>query len=185
MREECSSFAEKLTGLFSDIIVKTMNVQLLRDLEEMGITISQLQALSLVAERRSHSVGELAERLGVTHPAAVKLTQRLRDKGLIERAVSETDHRQAVLSATSAGYDLVNRIRCERAQRLSRILDRMGAADRLAMMRGLESFVTAALQDEGALDGLCWSCQTLLPTDCKDFAALARRQMLVLSRDSG
>ena len=103
MREECSSFAEKLTGLFSDIIVRTMNVQLLRDLEEMGITVSQLQALTLVAERRSHSVGELAERLGVTHPAAVKLTQRLHDKGLIEREVSNTDHRQSVLSATVPG----------------------------------------------------------------------------------
>src|SRR5437763_4296203 len=120
MREECSSFAEKLTGLFSDIIVKTMNVQLLRDLEEMGITVSQLQALTLVAERRSHSVGELAERLAVTHPAAVKLAQRLHDKGLIDRSTPESDHRQSVLTATCHGRELVNRIRRERAQRLSR-----------------------------------------------------------------
>jgi DNA-binding MarR family transcriptional regulator len=183
MREECSSFAEKLTGLFSDIIVRTMNVQLLRDLEEMGITVSQLQALTLVAERRSHSVGELAEGLGVTHPAAVKLAHKLHEKGLIERSVSETDHRQSLLSATASGRDLVNRIRRERAQRLSGILGRMGAEDRLAMMRGLESFVTAALQDERALDGLCWSCQTLLPTDCKDFAALTERQMLIVARE--
>jgi len=183
MREECSSFAEKLTGLFSDIIVKSMNVQLLRDLEEMGITLSQLQALTLIAERRGHSVGELAERLGVTHPAAVKLANRLHEKGLIERAVPASDHRQSLLSVTCAGRELVNRIRWERAQRLSRILDRMDAEARLAMMRGLESFVTAALQDEGALDGICWSCQTLLPTDCKDFALLSERQTFLVSRE--
>ena len=35
-----------------------------------------------------------------------------------------------------------------------------------------ESFaakITAALRNEGALDALCQSCQTLLPTDCMDF----------------
>ena len=46
MREECTSFAEKLTGLFTDIVIRTMTVQLLRDLDELGITFAQLQALT-------------------------------------------------------------------------------------------------------------------------------------------
>ena len=41
--------------------------------------------------------------------------------------------------------------------------------ERHALILGLERFVTTALMDEGALNGLCQSCQTLLPTDCKDW----------------
>src|SRR3712207_6305141 len=114
MREECISFAEKLTGLFSDIIFKTLNVQLVRELDELDITLAQLQALTFVAGRRDCSVGALADGLGVTHPAAVKAVDRLVRKGLMTRGVSATDHRQAVLSATMEGRDLVNEIRQQR-----------------------------------------------------------------------
>jgi DNA-binding MarR family transcriptional regulator len=169
MREECISFAEKLTGLFSDIIFKTMNVQLVRELDDLDITLAQLQALTFVAGHRDCSVGALAEGLGVTHPAAVKAVDRLARKRLMTRGVSANDHRQAVLCATPEGRQLVNEIRQQRTQRLARVLDQMAPDERLALIRGLEKFVTTALMDESALHGLCQSCQTLMPTDCKDW----------------
>lgn len=180
MREACSSFAEKLTGLFSEIVFKTMTVQLLRDLEEMEISLSQLQALNWIAERRCSTVGDIAGGLSVTHPAAVKLINRLEEKRWVDRTVSPSDHRQSMISATPAGRELVNAVRSERMQRLQQVLDRMAPADREALIRGLESFVTAALQSEGALDGICWSCQTLLPTDCQDFARLHEGNVTLL-----
>lgn len=169
MREACNSFAEKLTGLFSDIIFKTMTVQLLRELEDLDITLPQLQALTYVAEHQKCSIGALADGLGVTHPAAVKSVERLVKKGLVARAVAASDHRQAQLTATPEGRQLVNEIRLQRTQRLTRVLDRMLPEERLALIRGLEKFVTAALRDERALDGLCLSCQTLMPSDCRDW----------------
>jgi DNA-binding MarR family transcriptional regulator len=168
MREECTSFAEKLTSLFSEIIFKTMSVQLLRDLEELDITLSQLQALTHVGERQKCSVGDIAEGLGVTHPAAVKMVDRLLKKGLISRSVSPADHRQAEIQITPEGRRLVNAVRLERTQRLSRVLDQMSPADRRALIMGLERFVEAST-DARALDRICRSCQTLLPTDCKDW----------------
>src|SRR5436309_6248571 len=171
MREECTSFAEKLTSLFSDIIFKTMTVQLLRELDDLDISLPQLQALTYVAEHRNCSVGALAEGLGVTHPAAVKTLDRLVKKGLVARAVAASDHRQAQLAATPGGRNLVNEIRRQRTERLARVLDKMAPEERLAMIRGLEKFVTTALMDEGALHGLCLSCQTLMPTDCKDWVS--------------
>src|SRR4051794_7559160 len=103
MREECGSFAEKLTGLFSDIVIKTMTVQLLRELDEREITLSQLQALTHIAERGHCSIGAIAEGLGVTHPAAVKLVDKLVRKGLLTRGVAAADHRQAEITATAEG----------------------------------------------------------------------------------
>lgn len=169
MREECTSFAEKLTGVFSDIVVKTMTVQLLRELEELDLSLSQLQALTHVAVARRCSVGMLAEALGVTHPAAVKLADKLARKGLLTRGVDPVDHRQTTLEATPEGIRLVSRVREERAHRLEQVLDRMTADERQALIQGLQGFVTAATRNEGALDQLCVSCQTLLPTECDDF----------------
>jgi DNA-binding MarR family transcriptional regulator len=172
MREECTSFAEKLTGLFSDIVVKTMTVQLLRELDELDITLSQLQALTYVAERGKCSVGALAERLGVTHPAAVKLVDKLIRKELVTRTVAVEDHRQSDIRITDEGRRLVNDVRQERTHRLEHVLDRMAPEERQALIQGLQAFVTAALRDEGALDRLCVSCQALQPTDCSDFRVL-------------
>jgi DNA-binding MarR family transcriptional regulator len=172
MREECTSFAEKLTGLFTDIVIRTMTVQLLRELDELDITFSQLQALTHVAERQKCSVGSIAEGLGITHPAAVKLVDKLARKGLVTRGVAAADHRQSEIAATEKGRRLVNQVRHERTQRLARVLDEMPLHDRQALIQGLEAFVTLALHDRGALDTLCKSCQALLPTDCADFRIL-------------
>jgi DNA-binding MarR family transcriptional regulator len=184
MREECSNFAEKLAGLFSDIVLETMTVQLLRELDDLDVTLSQLQALTHVAERRTCSVGSIAEGLGVTHPAAVKLVDKLARKELITRGVAASDHRQAEIGVTAVGRELVNRVRRERMQRLAKVLDQMPAEDRLALIHGLQSFVTAALRDAGALDALCVSCQALLPTDCDDFQLITAGQVTAEGKDS-
>ncbi len=177
MREECTSFAEKLTGLFSDIVTETMTVHLLRELDEREITLSQLQALTLVAERGTCSVGAIAEGLGVTHPAAVKLVDKLARKELVHRGVAASDHRQAEISATVEGRRLVNRVRAERTGRLQQVLDRMTAADRQALITGLQAFVTEALKDDRALDQLCMSCQALDPRECADFPLIPLQRL--------
>lgn len=172
MREECTTFAEKLTGIFSDIVLKTLTVQPLRELDDLDITLSQVQALTLVAERRKCSVGALAEGLGVTHPAAVKLVDKLAKKGMVTRGIAAEDHRQSEITATPEGRRIVGEVLHARTERLAQVLDRMCPEDRHALIHGLQSFVTAALRDEKALDQLCRSCQALEPTDCDDFRVL-------------
>lgn len=175
MRENCVSFAELLTGVFTDTIARTLSVEILKDLDELEVTMSQLQTLTLLAEHEPCSIGGIADSVGVTHPAAVKLVDKLVAKGLALRGVAQTDHRQAAIRITSLGRRLVNRVRAERTQRLARVLDSMQADEREALIRGLQGFVSAALQGEQTLDRLCGSCQALLPTDCDDFRPLPRR----------
>jgi DNA-binding MarR family transcriptional regulator len=168
MREECAKFADRLTGLFSEIILKTMTMPLLRELEEQEITLSQLHALTYVGERRACSIGEIADGLDVTHPAAVKMIDRLARKGMVTRRVSALDHRQAEIQITPAGRDLVHRVGHARSERLSRVLEQMTADERQGLIRGLERFI-GAYSSARALDEICRSCQTLLPTDCRDW----------------
>ncbi|MFN3648919.1 MAG: MarR family winged helix-turn-helix transcriptional regulator [Armatimonadota bacterium] len=183
-RETCDSFAEKLTGLFSDIVTETMTVRLLRELDELEITFSQLQALTIVAERKKTSVGAIAEALGVSHVAAVKLVDKLARKELVTRGVAASDHRQSEIRVTPAGLELVHQVRRERTQRLVKVLDQMSPADRQALIQGLESFVTAALRDHSALQALCVSCQALLPTECAE-AQLIREDALTAAGATG
>lgn len=169
MRSDCGSFAEKLTGLFSDIVYRTMTADLLRVLDERDITHSQLLALTFVAEGRQRSIGSIAAGLGISHPAAVKLIEKLARKGLVIREPGVVDHRRTEVSVTGEGRELVNFLRRERVRRLQEVLDRLGTEERQALIEGLQAFVTAALRDERCLDALCASCQALLPTDCDDF----------------
>ena len=175
MREECTSFAEKLTGLFGDIVMKARTTPLLRELDERDMTLSQLQALTFICERGKSSVCAIAERLGVTHPAAVKLVDKLARKELVTRRVADADHRLAEIAPTAEGRRLVNWVRREREQRLTEVLARMPEEDRQALMRGLQAFVRAASPTEDALDALCMSCQALMPTNCEDFHLITDR----------
>jgi hypothetical protein len=105
----------------------------------------------------------------VTHVAAVKLVDRLLKKELVTREQSPSDHRQSLLQVTEAGRRLVIAARSERVQRLEDVLAKMSSEDRKGLIRGLERFIEAASRDERAIYAVCHSCQTLLPTDCKDW----------------
>jgi hypothetical protein len=87
----------------------------------------------------------------------------------VTRTQSETDHRQSLLRATEPGRQLVIAVRTERTQRLASVLEQMSQAERMGLIRGLERFVEAASTDGRALYSICLSCQTLLPSDCKDW----------------
>lgn len=169
MREECSSFAEKLAGLFSEIIAQSMTAELLRELDEREVTLSQLQALTRIVEQHPCSIGKLAAELGVTHPAAVRLVDRLAGKGLVHRGVAPGDHRQAAICPTQAGMRLAQLARDERVRRINMVLDGMSPEARQSLIEGMQEFVTTALADAGSLDRLCCSCQALRPEPCDMF----------------
>src|SRR2546423_485413 len=125
MREACCTYAEKLTGLFSEIVGRDM-AALLRELQEREITLAQLHALGWIAEHPpQRSVTEIASGLGISHPAVVKLLNHLQEKDLVARAACPTDHRQSLASVTAAGITLLRAVRAERAERLRRVLERM------------------------------------------------------------
>lgn len=173
-RDECISFAEKLTGMFSEIIAQSMTSQLIDELDDRDVTLSQLHALTWIAEHSPCSVGALAHGLKVTHPAAVRLVEKLARRSLVLKGTAPGDHRQAALRPTETGLRLARTARRERVRRLERVLDRMDPAARQGLIQGLQEFVAAALQSGEAVDQLCVSCQALKPEPCDMFPLLGR-----------
>jgi DNA-binding MarR family transcriptional regulator len=78
-----------------------------------GLEPQQHQALLAIKglpPQRAATVGVLAERLLIQHHSAVELVNRLQTKGLLKRARGASDRRSVLLSLTSEGEKLLNKL---------------------------------------------------------------------------
>src|SRR3984957_6308336 len=74
----------------------------------------QLAALAALERHESMTPGELAEHEKVQPPSMTGVIAVLGERGLVRRAPHATDRRQVVLTVTTAGRDLVHRVRRRR-----------------------------------------------------------------------
>src|ERR1700722_1913412 len=86
----------------------------------------QLAALAALERHESMTPGELAEHEKVQPPSMTRVIAVLEERGLVRRAPHATDRRQVVLTVTTAGSDLVQRVRRRReawlAQRMQELV---------------------------------------------------------------
>jgi DNA-binding MarR family transcriptional regulator len=75
-------------------------------LEELGLTYPQYLAMLVMWERKSLSVGELAQALTLDSGTVSPLAKRLEALGLVERKRAESDERTVCVRLTRAGADL-------------------------------------------------------------------------------
>ena len=78
-----------------------------------GITAQHHQALLAIKGfpgRESASVGELAERLQISHHSAVGLVDRLVAERLVRRESSTGDHRQVMVCLTRRGESVLEKL---------------------------------------------------------------------------
>ncbi len=87
---------------------------------EIGLTPQQHQALLAIEgfpERNYASIGEIAERLQLTHHSVVGLLDRLARAGLVTRTISKEDKRIVLVRASGKGRALLRRLtRAHKAQ---------------------------------------------------------------------
>jgi DNA-binding MarR family transcriptional regulator len=77
------------------------------------LTPQQYLALLVIKgfpERDRVTVGELAERLQITHHSAVGLVNRLQERELVEREASEEDRRCVFISLTREGNRILEKL---------------------------------------------------------------------------
>jgi MarR family transcriptional regulator, organic hydroperoxide resistance regulator len=75
-----------------------------------GLPVYQLECVLLLYHDQPESAGSLAEKLGIHKSSLSKLLSALQERGLIERALGDTDKRTERLTLTKAGTDLVERV---------------------------------------------------------------------------
>lgn len=115
----------------------------LDDLRERGLTQGEAHILALLAHSGPANVAQLHRGLAHKRSTLTSILDRLAKRGLITRAVGETDRRTFVVRPTAKGRKLAQRIRRHLAALERAVAEKVSAVD-------IEGFnrVVAALEQE-------------------------------------
>lgn len=152
--------------IFSAVVREVLEENLIRDTTNLPLTLSQFYLLKLLSIDGQHQVGEVADFMGVSPPAASKNIEKLVRLGLLERSRSEGDRRALLLSVTSRGRRLVIRYEELKAARLYPLLDEFRPQDIEALAQLLERFSLALCGLGASKDGVCLRCAGYLQDEC-------------------
>ncbi|MFN8636567.1 MAG: MarR family transcriptional regulator [Chloroflexota bacterium] len=100
-----------------------------------GLTAPRLSALSVIVFGGPLTLGALAAAEQVRPPTMTRLVAALERDGLVTRETDLTDRRQILLSATSAGRQLLEEGRVRRTASLTKRLAALPAADLRVLAR--------------------------------------------------
>lgn len=112
------------------------------------------------------TVGELADRLGISRPAATQSVDRLVARGLVQRIGDVEDRRRVHLRLTAKGEAVTRRTLADMERELDAVLEKMSDEDREALARGIDAFLISALSDEALLESVCVGCVYQGDPDC-------------------
>ena len=158
VEESATQRAQRLAEIFSRLVGDLITDHSLR--EETGGEISRTQfaGLRFIRCHAGCALQDLAGGLDVSHPAALKLFERLSKKGLVRRQTAADDRRRAELRVSRRGERLLQAICDRQTDRVQQIVDAMPAEDAAGMERSLRAFIVAALDNPEVVDRACLQC---------------------------
>jgi DNA-binding MarR family transcriptional regulator len=113
-----------------------------RAVAEQDLSFSQLKTLLLLAEHaETLSVKDVAERLGISLPAASRAVDSLVRRGLAERAEDQVDRRVKRVRTTRKADRLVERLVAARIRVFEQLLEGFTATERRKLGDALDEIV--------------------------------------------
>jgi DNA-binding MarR family transcriptional regulator len=106
------------------------SADLFRMVAELDCTFSQVKMLFLLEDGGEHSVKEIAERLGLSLPAASRAVDGLIQRGYVSRRESATDRRSRLVALTQDGRAVVERVLRARFHTLEAFADELTPEER-------------------------------------------------------
>jgi DNA-binding MarR family transcriptional regulator len=110
--------------------------------KEVDLPVYQLECVLLLHLDQPESAGSLAEKLGIYKSSLSKLLSALQERGLIERALGDTDRRTERLTLTKAGIALVERVQ-SRAEEIAIALLELLPEERRSQFMGCVRTITS------------------------------------------
>ena len=158
--------ADRVARLFCSVIDEIINSRAITAVADGQISEAQFIGLQYVYLHPDCCIKDLAGGLKVSHPAAVKLVERLEAKEFISRTAHARDRRIVQLSATDYGKQLTEQIMITRSHAIEDLLNQASANCSCDIIEVLETFVKVALEDSKDLDGVCLRCGCSHDDDC-------------------
>jgi len=152
--------------IFSSAVREIFETKYLVDTCREPISLQQFHLLKLITLNGQHQIGQIADFLGVSSPAATKNIDKLERLGFVTRVRSQVDRRATLLMATAKARDLVNRYEMHKLQRISPLLDEFARSEIAEMSRLLERFSVLLYAREVQEDGYCLRCAVYGEPNC-------------------
>jgi DNA-binding MarR family transcriptional regulator len=132
-------------------------------------------AIALIGHAPGMTIELLRRALGLSHPGAVRLVDRLERDDLVARGRSEYDGRAVSLTLTPTGEASCRAILSSRQGALARALASLTPADRKILGRITETMLRSVLRGVDHAFEMCRLCDPAVCTDCPVVAELTVR----------
>ncbi len=155
----------RYSHIFASVVREFLELKVLREVSPAPLTLSQFHLLKLVSDNGTHQVGEVAEFLGLSPPAATKNIDKLESLDLVRRSQSRGDRRATFLLAAPKGRKLVDAYEQLKVARLAPILDSFQREELEQLASLLERFSVALLAGDES-NGFCLRCAAYVASSC-------------------
>lgn len=156
----------RYSHVFASVVREFLELKLLHEVCSDPLTLSQFHLLKLISLNGRHQVGQVAEFLGVSPPAATKNIDKLERLGLVVRAPSAGDRRATLLESSRKGRQLVAQYEALKEERLEPVLAAFTDKELRLLTRLLERFSLTLIRAEAADEGLCLRCSAYYDENC-------------------
>lgn len=156
----------RYSHIFASAVREILESKLIKEASPVPVTVLQFHILKVMALNGTHQLGELADFLGVSPPAATKNIDKLERLGLVLRSASAGDRRVTLLSVSRAGRQLVNKYEAIKAARLAPVLAKFKARELEQFASLLERFAVSLLQQEKSRHEFCLRCNSYIESNC-------------------
>ena len=153
--------------VFSSAMRDMLEEKLLRETARGRLTFSRLKLLKLVAFTDSHTIGEVAEFLGVSNTAASKAADKLVRRRLLRRAEGHPDRRASELSLTGEGRRLLSAYEAARDQKLTEIFGACVPEQLCGMAATLDRLSANIVDHTANPQELCFQCGIYFREKCR------------------
>jgi DNA-binding MarR family transcriptional regulator len=148
-RSNLEALVEQCTTLLP-AVARAMNCAITELSQHLEVTPAQVKVLLQLSRKEQMSVGEIADALFVSMPAASEIVDRLVEAGHVWRASDPADRRRVIVSATTESQAAIERLVELRRAQVREALLRLSPEERPVAVRALEALIA----ELGASDDL-------------------------------
>lgn len=130
-------------------------------------------ALMMIAHLPGISVEEVRIAVGLSHPGAVRLIDRLQARGLVTRAANPDDARRVALRLTEAGAAMAAGVGAARLRAMQRALAALDPGEAALLGSLAEKMLRALVTSEADALQICRLCDETACRNCPVEARLA------------
>lgn len=120
---------------------RRMRLGLAQSIAAEDVTEEHWRILQVLSDEQGRSMGELAERVLLNHPALTKNIDKLVSRGLVQRAADRDDSRKVLVYISNRGIDTVTRLKKSVDTHHDEVAEALGQRKTMQLKRLLEAFI--------------------------------------------